>query len=55
MDEIATIEEEFTATPGQRAAQKALAKEVTTLVHGEAAFHQRLKFQKLYSAEISKA
>ncbi|EGO2628092.1 tyrosine--tRNA ligase [Enterococcus faecalis] len=53
LDEIATIEEEFTANPGQRAAQKALAKEVTTLVHGEAAYHQAVKISEaLFSGDI---
>lgn len=53
LDEIATIEEEFTANPGQRAAQKALAKEVTTLVHGEAAYHQAVKISEaLFSGNI---
>ncbi len=37
------LKKNFTANPGQRAAQKALAKEVTTLVHGEAAYHQAVK------------
>lgn len=53
LDEIATIEEEFTANPGQRAAQKALAKEVTILVHGEAAYHQAVKISEaLFSGDI---
>jgi tyrosyl-tRNA synthetase len=35
--EIASLEAESKANPGARAAQKALARNVTTLVHGEAA------------------
>ena len=54
LDEIATIEEEFTANPGQRPA-KALAKEVTTLVHGEATYHQAVKISEALFSGISKA
>jgi len=36
-DEIVALEAELKANPGARAAQKALARAVTTLVHGEAA------------------
>ncbi|HYE38892.1 MAG TPA: S4 domain-containing protein, partial [Ramlibacter sp.] len=36
-DEIAALEEDLRANPGARAAQKALARELTTLVHGETA------------------
>jgi tyrosyl-tRNA synthetase len=36
-DEIATLEAEVKTNPGARSAQKALARAVTTLVHGEAA------------------
>jgi tyrosyl-tRNA synthetase len=35
--EIAALETEMQANPGARAAQKALAREVTTLVHGQSA------------------
>lgn len=42
-DEIGTIMTEFTANKGGRAAQKALAYEVTKLVHGERAVHDVLK------------
>jgi len=35
LEEIADIEKEFSANPGQRSAQKILAQQVTTLVHGE--------------------
>lgn len=34
LEEIAEIEQEFAANPGSRVAQKRLASEVTTLVHG---------------------
>jgi tyrosyl-tRNA synthetase len=36
-DEIAELEREVEENPGGRAAQRALAREVTTIVHGEAA------------------
>ena len=39
-DEIAALETELQANPGARAAQKALAKEMTTLVHGVAEFEK---------------
>jgi tyrosyl-tRNA synthetase len=37
-DEIAALEQEMHANPGARAAQKALAREMTTLVHGNAEY-----------------
>jgi len=40
LDEIAQIEEEFNQAPEKRAAQKALAQDVTTLVHGKKAYEQ---------------
>ncbi len=40
LEEIAAIEKEFLAAPETRVAQKALAKEVTTLVHGAKAYEQ---------------
>lgn len=53
LEEIAAIEAEFTAAPEKRSAQKALAKEVTTLVHGAAAYEQAVKIsQALFSGEI---
>lgn len=53
LEEIAEIEKEFTAAPEKRAAQKALAKEVTTLVHGEEAYNQAVKIsQALFSGDI---
>lgn len=36
LDEIADIEQKFSTNPSERLAQKTLAKEVTTLIHGEA-------------------
>lgn len=53
LDEIAAIEKEFVASPESRVAQKALAKEVTTLVHGEAAYQQAVHISEaLFSGEI---
>lgn len=53
LDEIADIEKEFVAEPHKRAAQKVLAKEVTTLVHGEAAYKQAIKISEaLFSGDI---
>ncbi|MEI4282848.1 tyrosine--tRNA ligase [Tetragenococcus halophilus] len=40
LDEIAQIEEEFQQAPETRVAQKALAKDVTTLVHGQKGYEQ---------------
>ncbi|MGY3749534.1 tyrosine--tRNA ligase [Vagococcus acidifermentans] len=52
-DEIADIEKEFMAEPHKRAAQKVLAKEVTTLVHGESAYNQAIKISEaLFSGDI---
>ena len=42
-EEIAALEAELKANPRARAAQKALAKEMTTLVHGEGAVGAALK------------
>lgn len=42
-EEIAALEAELKANPGARAAQKALAKEMTTLVHGADALAAALK------------
>ncbi|MCL1950974.1 MAG: tyrosine--tRNA ligase [Turicibacter sp.] len=51
--EIEAIEEAFTAAPHERAAQKALAKEVVTFVHGEAAYEQALRISEaLFSGSI---
>ncbi|MBP2099215.1 tyrosine--tRNA ligase [Enterococcus rivorum] len=53
LEEISAIEKEFIAAPEQRAAQKALAKEVTILVHGEEAYQQAVRIsQALFSGEI---
>lgn len=53
LDEIAEIEKEFTAAPETRVAQKVLAKEVTTLVHGKEAYEQAVHIsQALFSGNI---
>lgn len=53
LDEIAVIEEEFNAAPEKREAQKVLAREVTTLVHGEEAYNQAVRISEaLFSGEI---
>ena len=53
-EEINAIEEAFTAAPHERLAQKALAKEVVTLVHGYEAYEQALKItQALFSGNLS--
>ncbi|MBI2517015.1 MAG: tyrosine--tRNA ligase [Opitutae bacterium] len=46
-DEIAALEAEFKANPGARAAQKALAREMTTLVHGQEALNAALKASEI--------
>lgn len=54
LDEIAAIEAAFAQAPEQRLAQKALAKEVTTLVHGQAAYEQAVHIsQALFSGEVT--
>ncbi|CAI3289940.1 tyrosine--tRNA ligase [Enterococcus cecorum] len=53
LDEIAEIEKEFTAAPETRVAQKALAKEVTTLVHGKEVYEQAVHIsQALFNGNI---
>lgn len=53
LEEIDAIEKEFTAAPEQRAAQKALAKEVTVLVHGEEAYNQAVHISEaLFSGDV---
>ncbi len=53
LEEIADIEKAFETAPHERAAQKALAKEVTTLVHGKKAYEQAIKISKaLFSGDI---
>lgn len=53
LEEIAAIEKEFLAAPETRVAQKALAKEVTTLVHGAKAYEQAVHIsESLFSGDI---
>ncbi|MDN6639353.1 MAG: tyrosine--tRNA ligase [Tetragenococcus sp.] len=53
LDEIDQIEEEFTQAPETRLAQKALAKDVTTLVHGKKAYEQAKRISEaLFSGSI---
>lgn len=53
LEAIDAIEKEFTAAPEQRAAQKALAKEVTVLVHGEEAYNQAVHISEaLFSGDV---
>lgn len=52
-DEINALEKEVAEAPEKRAAQKALAEEMTKLVHGEAALEQAVKISKaLFSGDI---
>ncbi|MEK2535689.1 tyrosine--tRNA ligase [Tetragenococcus halophilus] len=53
LDEIAQIEEEFNQAPETRVAQKALAKDVTTLVHGQKGYEQAKRISEaLFSGSI---
>lgn len=53
LDEIASLAEEVETNPGAREAQKALAAEVTKMVHGEEALERALKISKaLFSGDI---
>lgn len=53
LDEIAEIEKQFDATRHERLAQKILAKEVVTLVHGEDAYNQALNItEQLFAGNI---
>ena len=53
-EEIEAIEVEFKAAPHERLAQKTLAKEVVTIVHGQEAYEQALKItQALFSGNLS--
>lgn len=53
LDDIAQIEEEFNQAPETRIAQKALAKDVTTLVHGKQAYEQAVRISEaLFSGSI---
>ncbi|HFU4054503.1 TPA: tyrosine--tRNA ligase [Streptococcus suis] len=55
LDEIAEIEEKFDAARHERLAQKILAKEVVTLVHGEEAYSQALNItEQLFAGNIKK-
>ncbi len=47
LEEIETLEKDFAANPGARAAQKRLADEVTTFVHGAAAATAAAKVSEL--------
>ncbi|MFA9414642.1 MULTISPECIES: tyrosine--tRNA ligase [unclassified Streptococcus] len=53
LEEIAELESQFLAAPHERLAQKVLAKEVVTLVHGEEAYQQALKItEQLFTGNI---
>ncbi|MEQ9810944.1 tyrosine--tRNA ligase [Streptococcus jiangjianxini] len=53
LDEIAAIEKQFNAARHERLAQKVLAKEVVTLVHGEEAYRQALNItEQLFAGNI---
>jgi tyrosyl-tRNA synthetase len=46
-DQIAALEQDLVANPGARAPHKALAREVTTLVHGEAAAQEAVRASEI--------
>ncbi|HFR3714449.1 tyrosine--tRNA ligase [Streptococcus suis] len=53
LDEIAKIEEKFDSARHERLAQKILAREVVTLVHGEEAYNQALNItEQLFAGNI---
>lgn len=53
LDKIAEIEKEFNAARHERLAQKVLAKEVLTLVHGQEAYNQALNItEQLFAGNI---
>jgi tyrosyl-tRNA synthetase len=53
-DEISELENELQANPGARAAQKALAREMTTLVHGaDEAEKARLVSEAIFSGSVA--
>lgn len=53
LEEIATIEQTFNTARHERLAQKILAKEVVTLVHGEKAYQQALNItEQLFAGHI---
>ncbi len=55
LEEISKIEEEFNKAPHERLAQKVLAKEITTFIHGEAAYEEALNISNaLFSNDLSK-
>ena len=53
-EEIEALEDSFNKEPHLRAAQKALAKEMTTMIHGEEAYLQAVKMSEaLFSGKIA--
>ncbi|MCO4487876.1 tyrosyl-tRNA synthetase [Streptococcus infantarius subsp. infantarius] len=53
LDEIAEIEKEFNAARHERLAQKVLAREVVTLVHGKEAYKEAIKItEQLFAGNI---
>ena len=53
-EEIESLEQEFITEPHKRAAQKALAREMTTMVHGKDAYEHAVKLSEaLFSGNIS--
>lgn len=53
-EEIEALEESFNKEPHLRAAQKALAKEMTTMIHGKEAYEQAVKMSEaLFSGKIA--
>jgi tyrosyl-tRNA synthetase len=53
LEEIAELEKEFIAAPEKRVAQQALAREVTVLTHGQAAYDQAVHIsQALFSGNV---
>lgn len=55
LEEIQTIRQQFEEAPHQRLAQKILAKEVVTLVHGQQAYEEALNItEQLFAGNIKK-
>ena len=53
LDEIEEIRKQFEAAPHERLAQKILAREVVTLVHGEEAYKEALNItEQLFAGNI---
>ena len=53
LDEIAEIAKEFEASPHERLAQKVLAREIVTLVHGEQAYQDALRIsEQLFAGNL---